>query len=424
MDYLKEIDPQVHKAIADEIERERNTLNLIASENFTPPAVLQAQGSVMTNKYAEGYPAMRWYDGCEYVDVVEKLAQERAKKLFAAEHINVQPHSGSQANMAVYLAMLNAGDTLLTMDLACGGHLSHGHPHNFSGKYFKIISYGVSKKDERIDYNEVEDLAKRYKPRMIVAGASAYPRIIDFARIGRIAAGVGAYVLADIAHIAGLVAAGLHPTPVPYAEFVTTTTHKTLRGPRAGMIMCRKEFAERIDMAVFPGIQGGPLMHIIAAKAVALKLALAPEFKKYQRQIIANAKRLASGLQARGYRIVSGGTDNHLLLVDLRPKGITGKKAASALHRAGIVVNKNLIPFDPLGPKVTSGLRLGTPAVTTRGMKEDAMARIACLIDGVLSSPADKKIIEATRGEVLKLTQKFPVEKYEKAKTGYAAGLG
>ena len=411
MDYLKRADPQVHKAIIDEIKRERNTVNLIASENFAPCAILQAQSSVMTNKYAEGYPAMRWYDGCEYVDVVEKLAKARARKLFRAEHVNVQPHSGTQANMAVYFAMLKVGDTVLAMDLACGGHLSHGHPHSFSGKYFKIIFYGVSKKDERIDYSELEHLAKKHKPKMILAGASAYPRIIDFAKFRRIADKVGAYVLADIAHIAGLIACGLHPTPVPYAEFVTTTTHKTLRGPRAGMIICRKRFAKKIDAEVFPGIQGGPLMHVIAAKAVALKLALAPEFKNYQKQTIANAKKLASELQTKGYRIVSGGTDNHLLLVDLGSKKITGKDAASALHRANIVVNKNLIPFDLLTPSLTSGLRLGTPALTTRGMKENEMRQIACLIHGVLSSPGDEKIIRYTRQEVLRLTERFPLYK-------------
>ncbi len=411
MDYLKNIDPQVHKAIINEIKRERNTVNLIASENFAPYAILQVQGSVMTNKYAEGYPAMRWYDGCEYVDVVEKLTQDRAKRLFRAEHVNVQPHSGTQANMAVYFAMLKIGDTVLAMDLACGGHLSHGHPHSFSGKYFKIIPYGVNKKDEKIDYSEIEHLAKKHKPKMILAGASAYPRIIDFVKFRRIADKVGAYVLADIAHIAGFVACGLHPSPVPYAEFVTTTTHKTLRGPRAGMILCRKQFAKKIDAEVFPGIQGGPLMHAIAAKAVALKLALTPEFKNYQKQTIANAKKLASELQSRGYRIVSGGTDNHLLLVDLGSKKITGKDAAFALHRANIVVNKNLIPFDVLTPKSTSGLRLGTPAMTTRGMKENQMRQIACLIDGVLSSPSDEKIIKYTRQEVLRLTEKFPLYK-------------
>lgn len=411
MPHLRDIDPEVYKAIIDEIKREQNTINLIASENFTPVAVLEAQGSVMTNKYAEGYPAMRWYDGCEHVDVVEKLAQQRAKKLFGAEHVNVQPHSGTQANMAVYFAMLKIGDKVLAMDLACGGHLSHGHRHNFSGRYFKIICYGVSKEDERIDYDEVEDLAKKYKPKMILVGASAYPRIIDFAKFRRIADKVGAFILADIAHIAGLVACELHPSPIPYAEFVTTTTHKTLRGPRAGMIMCRREFARKIDAEVFPGIQGGPLMHVIAAKAVALKLALRPEFKQYQKGVINNAKTLASGLKKRGYRIVSDGTDNHMVLVDLRTKKITGKEAASALHAANIVVNKNLIPFDPLSPRLTSGLRLGTPSVTTRGMQEDEMLQIACLIDGVLSAPDDKKIIEMTRKEVLRLTERFPLYK-------------
>ncbi|NQT00332.1 MAG: serine hydroxymethyltransferase [Candidatus Omnitrophica bacterium] len=407
MDFLKKADPQVYRAITSELERERNTINLIASENFAPPAVLQAQGSVMSNKYAEGYPRMRWYDGCECVDIVESLAQARAKRLFRAEHANVQPHSGTQANMAVFFAMLKPKDKVLAMDLACGGHLSHGHPHNFSGKYFKIFSYGVSRKDEKLDYHEIEDLAKKHRPRMIVVGASAYSRIIDFAKFRRIADKVGAFVLADIAHIAGLVACGLHPSPIPYAEFVTTTTHKTLRGPRAGLIMCRRKFAKKIDAQVFPGIQGGPLMHAIAAKAVALKLALEPEFKRYQKQIIANAKKLAEKLAARGYRIVSGGTDNHLLLVDLRSKKITGKEAACALHKAGIVVNKNLIPFDPRPAKLTSGLRLGTPAVTTAGMKERQMSQIACLIDGILSSPQDKKVIRATKQEVMSLSRRF-----------------
>jgi glycine hydroxymethyltransferase len=368
----------------------------------------------MTNKYAEGYPGRRWYDGCECIDRVEDLAKQRAMKLFGCEHANVQPHSGTQANMAVYFAMLNIGDTVLAMDLACGGHLSHGHRHNFSGKYFKIVSYGVSRKDARIDYNEVEDLAKTHKPKMILAGASAYSRVIDFAKFRRIADKVGAFVLADIAHIAGLIACGLHPSAVPYAEFVTTTTHKTLRGPRAGMIMCRKQFAKKIDREVFPGIQGGPLMHAIAAKAVALGLAATKGFKDYQKQVIVNAQKLAAVLSRRGLAIVSGGTDNHLLLVDLRAKKITGRDAAAALHRAGIVTNKNLIPFDPLSAKLTSGLRLGTPALTTRGMKESQMQQIACLIDGVLSSPKDKKIIRMTAEEVLKLTRQFPF--YEQIK--------
>lgn len=411
MDYLKKVDPQVYKAITEELKRERQTINLIASENFIPEPVLQAQGSVMTNKYAEGYPAQRWYDGCECVDVVETLAKERAKKLFGAEHVNVQPHSGTQANMAVYFAMLKTGDTILAMDLACGGHLSHGHRHNFSGKYFNVVSYGVSKKDERIDYDEVEDLAKKHKPKMILVGASAYPRIIDFARFRRIADKTGAFILADIAHIAGLVVAGLHPSPVPHAEFVTTTTHKTLRGPRAGMIICRKEFAKKIDAQVFPGIQGGPMMHVIAAKAVALKLAASSEFRDYQKQVIANAKRLASDLHQRGYRIVSGGTDNHLLLIDLTSKKITGKDAALALHRANIVLNKNLIPFDGRKASLTSGLRLGSPCVTTRGMRQSEMSQIASLIDGILSSPKNKKVIAMTKEEVLKLTARFPLYK-------------
>lgn len=411
MDFLKKVDPQVYQALAEEVKREQESINLIASENFAPPEILQAQGSVMTNKYAEGYPGRRWYDGCECIDVVEDLAKERARILFGAEHVNVQPHSGTQANMAVYFAMLNIGDTVLAMDLACGGHLSHGHCHNFSGKYFKIVSYGVSKKDERIDYNEVEDLAKRHKPKMILAGASAYSRIIDFAKFRQIADKVGAFVLADIAHIAGLVACGLHPSPVPYAEFVTLTTHKTLRGPRAGMIICRKQFAKKIDREVFPGIQGGPLMHAIAAKAVALKLAGTKGFKNYQKQVIVNAQKLAAVLSQRGLRIVSGGTDNHLLLIDLGAKKITGRDAAAALHKARIVVNKNLIPFDPLSANLSSGLRLGTPCVTTRGMKEGEMQQIACLIEGVLSSPRDKKIIRASAEEVLKLTKRFPFYK-------------
>ncbi len=411
MDYLKHADPEIFKAIENELRRERSTINLIASENFTPEAVLQAQGSVLTNKYAEGYPKKRWYDGCEYVDDVEKLAQDRAKKLFGAECVNVQPHSGTQANMAVYFAMLQLKDTILSMDLACGGHLSHGHPHNFSGKLYNIVSYGVSKKDERLDYSEIEALALKHKPKMILVGASAYSRIIDFAKIRRIADRVGAFVLADIAHIAGLVAAGIHPSPVPYAEFVTSTTHKTLRGPRSGMIICRKAFAKKIDAQVFPGIQGGPLMHVIAAKAVAFKLALEPEFKLYQKQIVLNAQALAQGLSEKGYRIVSGGTDNHLMLVDLRSKNVTGKDAARALHDACIVSNKNLIPFDPQSANITSGLRLGTASVTTRGMREKEMAEIACFIDKIISRLDDKKTIETTCQQVRKLTSRFPLYK-------------
>lgn len=409
MEYLKNSDAEVYNSIRLELARERNTINLIASENYTPMEVLEAQGSVMTNKYAEGYPAKRWYDGCEYVDVVEDMAKERALKLFGAEYVNVQPHSGTQANMAVYFAMLNVGDTVLSMDLACGGHLSHGHPHNFSGKYFNIVSYGVRKSDERIDYDQVAQLAEKHKPKMIIVGASAYSRILDFVRFRAIADSVGAFVLADIAHIAGLIVVGLHPTPFPYIEFVTSTTHKTLRGPRAGMVMCRRQFAHKVDAQVFPGIQGGPLMHTVAARAVAFKLALTEEFSNYQNQIVLNAQKLAGELQKRGYRIVSGGTDNHLLLVDLRSKNITGKDAAYTLHQAGIVVNKNLIPFDPLSPSLTSGLRLGTPAITTRGMKEDEVSQIACLIDGVLSAPHDENVITAAREEVLRLTQRFPL---------------
>lgn len=409
MDCLKNIDPQIYRAIVDEVKRQRHTINLIASENFTPLAVLEAQGSVLTNKYAEGYPKRRWYGGCAYVDVVEKLAQERAKKLFGAEYVNVQPHSGTQANMAVYFAMLNPGDTILAMDLACGGHLSHGHPHNFSGKCFKVVSYGVRKDNERIDYDQVADLALKHKPKLIVAGASAYSRIIDFARFAQIAKKSGAYLLADIAHIAGLITSGLHPSPVPFAEFVTTTTHKTLCGPRAGLVMCKKEFAKKIDAEVFPGIQGGPLMHVIAAKAVAFKLALEPAFKQCQQRIVNNASALASNLQKRGYRIVSGGTDNHMLLVDLREKKITGKQAAASLNKAGIVVNKNLIPFDPSPARITSGLRLGTPSVSTRGMGEAQISQIACLIDDVLSASDDKKVIQATKQQILRLSEKFPL---------------
>ncbi len=409
MSELRKGDPEVYKIIYEETKRQDENLELIASENFVSPAVLEAQGSVLTNKYAEGYPDARWYGGCGWVDRAEELAIERAKKLFGAEHANVQPHSGAQANLAIYYAMLDIGDRVLAMDLAHGGHLTHGHPHNYSGKYFTIIPYGVSRKDERIDYDELMDLAKVHKPKMVLVGACAYPRTIDFKAVRKIADKVGAFVLTDMAHFAGLVVAGLHPNPVPYSEFVTTTTHKTLRGPRAGMILCRKEFAKLIDAAVFPGIQGGPLMHVIAAKAVAFKEAMKPGFKEYQRRVVQNARALASGLAKRGYRIVSGGTDTHLLLLDLGSKGITGKDAALALDRAKITVNKNLIPFDTRSPAVTSGIRLGSPAVTTRGMGTEEMKKTCELIDRVLSSPDDDKVIGRVRREVANLARRFPL---------------
>jgi len=403
--HLKSVDEKIYKIILDEMKRQQNNIELIASENFASLAVLEAQGSVLTNKYAEGYPRARWYGGCEFVDNAEDLAIQRARKIFGAQHVNVQPHSGSQANMAVYFTALKPGDTVLAMDLACGGHLTHGHPHNFSGKFYKIITYGVNRKTEKLDYDEILDLAKKHKPKMILAGACAYPRMIDFKKFREICDTVGAYLFVDMAHIAGLVAAGLHSSPIPYAEFVTTTTHKTLRGPRAGWVFCKKKFAKKIDAEVFPGIQGGPLMHVIAAKAVAFQEALKPEFKTYQKQVINNAKALSDALSAKGYRIVSGGTDNHLLLVDLTSKGLTGKVAAEALDKARITVNKNLIPFDKLSAVVTSGIRLGTPAVTTRGMKEAQMEQIADLIDNVLSSADVEKVI----AQVENLLKNFPL---------------
>lgn len=409
--HLKKTDPQVCSAIRKELLRQNNNLELIASENFVSEAVLEAQGSVLTNKYAEGYPGRRWYGGCEYVDEVERLAIERAKKIFKAEHANVQPHSGTQANMAVYFALLNLGDTVLAMDLACGGHLTHGHPHSFSGSFYKIVTYGVNNKTELLDYGEIEELAVKFKPKMILAGASAYPRIIDFKKFRKICDKVGAYLFVDMAHIAGLVAAGIHPNPVEYAEVVSTTTHKTLRGARGGMILCRKEFARKIDSEIFPGIQGGPLLHIIAAKAVALKEAMSPKFIKYEKQIVKNAKTLAHSLKEKGFRIVSGGTDTHLMLVDLTFKNIAGCDAAAALDKAGITVNKNLIPFDKLSPAVTSGIRLGTAAVTTRGMKEEQMKLIASLIDKVVSSPNNGKILSNIKREVQKLVNKYPLYK-------------
>ncbi|MDB4349405.1 serine hydroxymethyltransferase [Omnitrophica bacterium] len=414
---LKSVDPEVSRAISKEIERQNNNIELIASENFVQEEILEAQGSVMTNKYAEGYPGARWYGGCEHVDVVEKLAIERAKKIFKAEHVNVQPHSGSQANMAAYFAMLSKGDTVLAMDLACGGHLTHGHAHNFSGMFYNIISYGVDRHKEMLDYDEILDLAKKHNPKLILAGACAYPRTIDFSKFRQICDAVGAVLLADIAHIAGLIVAGIHPNACGCADVVTTTTHKTLRGPRAGMIMCKKEYAKDIDAMVFPGIQGGPLMHVIAAKAVALKLAATEEFKEYQKRIVKNAKVLSERLMERGYRIVSGGTDNHLLLVDLTNRNLTGKEAADALDKAGITVNKNLIPFDKKSPAVTSGIRLGTPAVTAKGMKQEQMYLVADLIDKVLRNPRDKRTISSVHKEVRRLTGRFPLYKKLSKKT-------
>lgn len=411
MKFLKKVDPQIYKAILNEAKREHEKIELIASENFVSEAVLEAQGSIMTNKYAEGYPHKRWYGGCRFIDVAEELAIERAKALFGAEHVNVQPHSGSQANMAVYFSILKPRDTVLAMDLACGGHLTHGHPHNFSGKFFNIVTYGVSRDDERLDFNEILELAKRHRPRMILAGACAYPRIIDFQKFRKISDEVGAYLFVDMAHIAGLVVAGLHPSPVSYADFVTTTTHKTLRGPRSGMIICKKEFARQIDTEVFPGIQGGPLMHVIAAKAVAFKEAQRPSFKTYQKQVIRNSKALSDALSKKGFRVVSGGTDNHLLLVDLANKGVSGRDAAKILDRAGITVNKNLIPFDAKPPSIASGIRLGTPAVTTRGMKESQMEVIADVISHVINDFSNAAVIIKAKKELKKLTGKFPLYK-------------
>ncbi|MFA5275607.1 MAG: serine hydroxymethyltransferase [Candidatus Omnitrophota bacterium] len=409
MKHLKKSDAQVYQAIKNEIGREEDTLELIASENFTSMSVFEAQGSVLTNKYAEGYPHHRWYGGCEYVDEVEQLAIERAKKLFGAEHVNVQAHSGSQANMAVYFTLLQPGDTVLAMDLSAGGHLTHGHPHNFSGRFYKIIGYGVDRKTEMLDYERIMDLAKKHKPKMILAGASAYPRKIDFKAFRRICDKVGAYLFVDMAHIAGLVAAGAHPSPVPYAEFVSSTTHKTLRGPRGGFVICRKEFAKRLDAEIFPGIQGGPLMHVIAAKAVAFREAMTPEFRVYQRQIVKNSKELAKSLGNLGFRIVSGGTDTHLMLVDLSEKGVTGADASFILGQVGITVNKNLIPFDRKSPAVASGIRLGTAAVTTRRLKEIHMRAIAKFINDAIEGSDDLKKLEQVRKEVSNLTKKYPL---------------
>src|SRR6476619_3378313 len=406
---LAATDPDIAQAIAHERHRQNSGLELIASENFVSQAVLQAAGSVMTNKYAEGYPGKRYYGGCEFVDVAESLAISRAKELFGAEHVNVQPHSGAQANMAVYLTLLKPGDTVLGMNLAHGGHLTHGHPLNFSGKLYTIVPYGVRQDDERIDYEEFERLAHEQKPKMIMVGASAYPRVFHFERFGQVGRDVGAPVVTDMAHIAGLVAAKVHPSPVPHADFVTTTTHKTLRGPRGGMVLCRAPYAKDLDRALFPGVQGGPLMHVIAAKAVCFKEAMEPGFVDYQRQIVVNAQRLARGLSSAGFRLVSGGTDNHLMLVDVFSKGLTGKVAEAALGKAGITVNKNAIPFDQHPPMTASGIRVGTPAVTTRGMREPEMDQIAAFIARVLAAPDDDSVAKAVRSDVEALCRQFPI---------------
>jgi len=406
---LVEIDPEIAETIANEERRLAYNLEMIASENFVSEAVLEAMGSVLTNKYAEGYPGKRYYGGCEFVDVAENIARDRAKRIFGCEHVNVQPHSGSQANMAVYLAVLNYGDTILGMNLAHGGHLTHGHPLNFSGRSYKIVPYGVKSDTEQIDYEELERLAHEHKPKMILCGASAYSRIIDFERIGRIARDVGAHSMADIAHIAGLVAVGLHPSPIAHMDFVTTTTHKTLRGPRAGMVMCREQFQKEVDRAVFPTVQGGPLMHVVAAKAVCFKEAMEAGFKDYQQQVISNAQALARELSTAGFRIVSGGTDNHLMLVDVFVRGLTGAQAEKALERSAITVNKNAIPFDTQPPMKASGIRVGTPALTTRGMKEDEMALIAGLISEVLGDPESESLQASVRTRVKELCERFPI---------------
>ncbi len=406
---LERTDPEIAQAIADETRRQSTGLELIPSENFVSEAVLEAMGSVLTNKYAEGYPGKRYYGGCEFADRVEQLAIDRAKALFGAEHANVQPHSGTQANIAVYMSVLQPGDTVLGMNLAHGGHLTHGHPLNFSGITYKFVPYGVSKEAETIDYDELDRLAQEHKPKMIVAGASAYSRVIDFQRMARIAESIGAVFFVDMAHIAGLVAAGVHPSPVPHADFVSTTTHKTLRGPRGGLVLCREKFAKNLDRSAFPGIQGGPLMHIIAAKAVCLKEAMEPGFREYQEQVVANAKALAAAMASHGFRIVSGGTDNHLFLVDSYSRGLTGSVAQPALDRAGITVNKNSIPFDPLPPLKASGIRMGTPAVTTRGMREPEMQKIAGWIAQVLGRADDEGTARKVRQEIAAFTERFPL---------------
>ncbi len=407
--YVRPVDPEIAEAILNEEKRQHDKLELIASENFVSRAVMAAQGCVMTNKYAEGYPGKRYYGGCDFVDIAEDIARERAKELFGCEHVNVQPHSGAQANTAVYYAALQPGDTVLGMNLNHGGHLTHGSKANISGRYFNFMEYGVSAETETIDYNHLEDLAKEIKPRMIVAGASAYPRTIDFKRFRSIADQVGAYLMVDMAHIAGLVAADLHPSPIPHAHFVTTTTHKTLRGPRGGMIMCGEEWARKIDSAVFPGIQGGPLMHVIASKAVCFKEALSAEFKQYQQQIVDNASALASSLVENGLRLVSGGTDNHLMLVDVRTKGLTGREAQDILELINITVNKNTIPFDPEKPMVTSGIRLGTPAVTSRGLKVEDMQQMAKAIAIALDNPASESRLAEARAMVKLLCDRYPL---------------
>jgi glycine hydroxymethyltransferase len=406
---LDAVDPQIAEVLREEVRRQATSIELIPSENFVSDAVLEAAGSVLTNKYAEGYPGKRYYGGCEFVDVAEQLAIDRAKSLFSAEHANVQPHSGTQANIAVYMTALQPGDTVLGMNLAHGGHLTHGHPLNFSGKTYKFVPYGVSKETETIDYDELDRLAHEHKPKMIVAGASAYSRIIDFVRMAKTAQSVGAIFFVDMAHIAGLVAAGVHPSPVPHADFVSTTTHKTLRGPRGGLVLCREKFAKDLDRTVFPGDQGGPLMHVIAAKAVCLKEAAEPEFRAYQQQVVANAKALAAGIAKRGFRIVSGGTDNHVFLVEIHSRGLTGSTAQPAFDRAGITINKNSIPFDPLPPMKAGGIRMGTPAVTTRGMREPEMEKIAGWISEILANLGDAATEQRIRKEVAALAEQFPL---------------
>jgi glycine hydroxymethyltransferase len=408
MKYLKEVDPEIAKVLEQERQRQNDKIELIASENFVSPAVMEAQGSVLTNKYAEGYPGKRYYGGCEYVDIAEELARERVKKLFGADHANVQPHSGANANTGVYLAVLKPGDTVVGMNLAHGGHLTHGSPVNISGLYFNFIPYGVSKETQTIDYDQVAEVVKKHRPKLLVAGASAYPRIIDFKRMKEIADEVGCLFMVDMAHIAGLVAVGLHPSPIPYADFVTSTTHKTLRGPRGGLILCKAEHAKTIDKAIFPGLQGGPLMHVIAAKAVAFKEALSPGFKEYQEHVLKNAKALAEGLANRGFDLVSGGTDTHLMLVDLRNRKLTGKEAEHRLDEIGVTVNKNAVPFDTQSPFITSGIRIGTPAVTTRGFKEEEMEEIAAIIDLALSDAYEEQI-ESLRSRVVKLCSRYPL---------------
>jgi glycine hydroxymethyltransferase len=419
MPSLRDTDPEVWQAIEDEKRRESEKIVLIASENYVSRAVLEAQGSVLTNKYAEGYPGRRYYGGCEFADVVEELAIKRAKELFGMDHVNVQPHSGSQANMAAYFSVLKPGDTILGMKLTHGGHLTHGAHASFSGSIYNSVHYGVRREDSRIDMDELASVAKEHRPKMIVVGASAYPRILDFAAFREVADSVGAYLMADMAHIAGLVAAGVHPNPAPFADFVTTTTHKTLRGPRAGMVMCREEFAKAVDKVVFPGIQGGPLMHVIAAKAVAFKEAMEPEFRTYQEQVVKNARALAAALMDKGFKLVSGGTDNHLMLIDLTSKGVTGQEAEAALDLAGITVNKNGIPFDEKPPTVTSGIRLGTPIVTTRGMKEPEMAEIASMIADVIHDTKDASNLQSVRERAVRLAMGFPVYGAQGASAGF-----